>query len=187
VSQTVRFSFSAVAIVLMTASQAFAQSTTIYQDDFENGTSGWSSNITENAPVVGTTILGRFGNTPVTRTFTVPAGATSLDIEFDLWRIDSWDFFEPGNDDGFSVSIDGNPLFSTTAPFGGSFPFLEFVPGQGARSGSTGNVDWDHVPINPGAGVQADLGFRNLGTLAMIIFLSQPRCQIREMVRLNLL
>ena len=116
------------------ASQAHAQ-TVIYQDDFESGvTTGWSDNSIENAPMIGTNFLGRFGGpTPqVSRTFTVPAGATALEIEFDLLRFDSWDFFGPGNDDGFSVLIDGNPLFSTNAPFG-TFPYLDFPGGQGAR------------------------------------------------------
>lgn len=148
------------------AAQCASAQTVIYQDDFESGTSGWSQNITENAPMIGTNFLGRFGrSTPqVTRTFTLPAGATSLDIEFDLLRFDSWDFFGPGNDDGFSVLIDGTPLFSTTASFG-TFPYLDFPGGQGARSGTTGNVDWAHVPINPAAGsAPANLDFRNLGS-----------------------
>ena len=131
-------------LFIATGGQAFAQGTIIYQDDFEAVPSGWSSNVTEDSPLGGD-ILGRFDNTPVSRTFTVPAGATSLDIEFDLWRIDSWDFGDfdfNGMDarDGFSVLIDGNPLFSTTTSFG-TFPFLDFGAGQGARSGSTGNVD----------------------------------------------
>ena len=162
---------SAVAAVLImamlfTSTHAFAQ-TVIYQDDFESGASGWSNNTTENASMIGTRILGRFGgSTPqVSRTFTVPAGSTALEIEFDLLRIDSWDFFGPGNDDGFSVLIDGNPLFSTAASFGGPFPLLAFPGGQGARSGTTGNVTWSHVPINPAAGSSPrNLDFRNFGS-----------------------
>ena len=132
-----RFLKLSIAIIgaMFMSSHAYAQ-TVIYQDDFESGTSGWSSNTTENAPMIGTNFLGRFGgSTPqVSRTFSVPAGATALEIEFDLLRLDSWDFFGPGNDDGFSVLIDGNPLFSTTVSFG-TFPYLGFPGGQGARSG----------------------------------------------------
>ena len=66
-------------LTLGSSLSAHAQ-TVIYQDDFESGTSGWSNNTTENAPMIGTNILGRFGGpTPQTsRTFTVPAGALSL-------------------------------------------------------------------------------------------------------------
>ena len=72
--------------------------------------------------------------------------------------------FRSRDDDGFSVLIDGTPLFSTTASFG-TFPYLDFPGGQGARSGTTGNVDWDHVPINPAAGsAPANLDFRNFGS-----------------------
>ena len=126
----------ALTLQLLLGGVAYAQ-TVIYEDDFEGGASGWSPNTTENAPMIGTNILGRFGGaTPqVSRTFTVPAGATALEIEFDLLRLDSWDFFGPGNDDGFSVLIDGNPLFSTAASFG-TFPYLDFPAGQGARSGT---------------------------------------------------
>ena len=77
------------ALATLFAAQSALAQTVIYQDDFESGTSGWSSNTTENAPMIGTNILGRFGGpTPqVSRTFTVPAGATALEIEFDLLRL----------------------------------------------------------------------------------------------------
>ena len=64
-------------VVLASYVAAFGQAeaqTVIYQDDFEAGASGWSDNTTENASVIGTNILGRFGGgNDVTRTFTVPA------------------------------------------------------------------------------------------------------------------
>ncbi|MEP1230298.1 MAG: DUF11 domain-containing protein, partial [Litorimonas sp.] len=156
--------------VLSLASLLMAQSaltqTVIYQDDFEGAVSGWSSNTTENAPIIGTNFLGRFGGSAAetTRTFTVPAGTTALDIEFDLLRFDSWDFFNNANQDGFAVLIDGNPIFSTTAGFG-TFPRLEFPVGQGPRSGTAGNVDWAHVRLNPtdaqvnSGNQQQELGF----------------------------
>ena len=100
----------ALTLQLLLGGVAYAQ-TVIYVDDFEGGASGWSSNTTTNASMIGTRILGRFGgSTPqVSRTFTVPAGSTALEIEFDLLRIDSWDFFGPGNDDGFSCLLYTSP------------------------------------------------------------------------------
>ena len=148
------------------SSHAYAQ-TVIYQDDFEAGASGWSNNTTENAMMLGTDFLGPFGlpNPETMRTFTVPAGATSLEIEFDLLRFDSWDFFnDPTANDGFAVEINGTSLFSSSNGQG-TFDVLSFGGGQGARSGTTGSVDWAHVPINPAAGsAPANLDFRNLGS-----------------------
>ncbi len=134
---------------LFMAQHASAQ-TVVYQDDFEGAVSGWSSNVTENAPLLGTNMLGRFGGSTAetSRTFTVPVGTTALDIEFDLLRFDSWDFYNAANQDGFAVLIDGNTIFSTTASFG-TVPRLDFSVGQGPRSGASGNVDWAHVRLNP--------------------------------------
>jgi len=157
--------FLCVLAVFFAAQTALAQ-TVIYQDDFEGAVSGWSDNSTDNAPLL-TNFLGRFsgGNEEVTRTFTVPAGATSLEIEFDLLRIDSWDFFnDPNANDGFGVEIDGAQLFSSSNG-AGIFPVLNFPVGQGPRSGSTGNVDWSHVRVNPtdaqvnAGNAQQELGF----------------------------
>lgn len=143
-------SVSLLSLVCLFLSQNASAQTVVYQDDFEGAVSGWSSNTTENAPIIGTNFLGRFGGTSAqtTRTFTVPADATALDIEFDLLRFDSWDFFNSANQDGFAVLIDGNPIFSTTSNFG-TFPRLSFGLGQGPRSGTSGNVDWAHVRLNP--------------------------------------
>ena len=162
----------ALTLQLLLGGVAYAQ-TVIYEDDFEGGVSGWSSNTTTDASMIGTRILGRFGGgNDVTRTFTVPAGTTALTIEFDMLRIDSWDFFRSGDrEDGFSVLIGGVPIFSEI-PFFQSTPLprLGFNAGQGPRSGTTGNVDWAHVPVAPtaaqlAAGInQIDLGFSNRGT-----------------------
>ena len=67
--------------------------------------------------------------------------------------------------------IDGVPIFSEI-PFFQSTPLprLGFNAGQGARSGTTGTVDWAHVPVAPTAAQlaagnnQIDLGFSNRGT-----------------------
>ena len=130
------------------SSHAYAQ-TVIYQDDFEGPVTGWNVNDTDFDDDT-TNFLGRFANdtgTTATRTFTVPPGATSLEIEFDLYRFDSWDFFDGANTDGFGIDINGTPLFSTTASFG-TFDHLALpTNGLPAGSGTTGIVDWSHTPV----------------------------------------
>lgn len=115
---------------------AFAQGTVIYQDDFEGSVSGWSDSRTDFDPDT-TTFLGPFdvNMTSTQRTFAVPAGSDSLEIEFDLLRFDSWDDFAQFGFDRFQIDVDGTQILS-----------LPFPNPQAARSGSTGNVDWSHTP-----------------------------------------
>ena len=82
---------AALVFAVSSASSTYAQ-TVVYQDDFEGTVTGWSVNDTDYDNDV-TNFLGRFADTPSTtsRTFAVPAGSTQLDIEFDLYRFDSWD------------------------------------------------------------------------------------------------
>lgn len=122
---------------LFLATQAFAQTTVVYQDDFEGTVSGWSDNSTDFAPAV-TRFLGRFsaGQTSTSRSFTVPANSDELIIEFDLYRFDSWDNFAQFGFDRFEVVINGTEIFS-----------LPFPNPQAARSGSTGNITWSHSPL----------------------------------------
>ena len=119
--------------------QAFAQSTVIYQDDFEGTVTGWSVNNTDFDPDV-TRFLGRFDNNPqsTSRTFTIPAGTDRVEIEFDFYRFDSWDNNGTYGFDRFQVDIDGTQIFS-----------LPFPNPQAARSGTTGNVEWSHSPLGP--------------------------------------
>ena len=113
--------------------------TVIYTEDFENGAPGWTNPITESDP--GTTfILGRFDNSPMetARNFVVPANTDQLVIEFDFFRIDSWDNGAQFGFDRFEVDIDATQLFS-----------LEFSTANTSRSGVTGNVEWSHVVTTP--------------------------------------
>jgi len=123
--------------LLLAAQLAYGQNTVIYQDDFEGPVSGWSVNNTEFDPDV-TRFLGRFDNNPdeTSRTFTVPAGATQLVIEFDFYRFDSWDNNATFGFDRFEIDIDGGQIFS-----------LPFSNPQAARFGTSGNVDWNHSPL----------------------------------------
>ena len=118
---------------------AWAQSTVLYSDDFESGASGRSNNATTNHANT-TRFLGRFDNNPTTtsRTFTVPAGTTSVEIEFDFYKFDSWDNNSQYGFDRFQIEVDGTQLFS-----------LPFFTTQAARSGVTGNVSWAHSPLGP--------------------------------------
>ena len=117
--------------------------TVIYQDDFEGAVSGWSDNSTDFAPAV-TNFLGRFasGQTTTSRTFNVPPNTDELVIEFDLYRFDSWDNFAQFGFDRFEVEIDGTQIFS-----------LPFPNPQTARSGTIGNFEWSHTPINRERGI----------------------------------
>ncbi len=111
------------------AAQVASAQTVIYQDDFESGISGWSQNDSDYDNDV-TNFLGRFANTsaPTSRTFAVPAGSTQVDIEFDLYRFDSWDTHLSDN---FELNINGT-----------NFTFLFGSP---TGSGSSGNVSWSYT------------------------------------------
>lgn len=129
--------FASLLGAIMWCQAAYAQSTIIYQDDFEGTVSGWSINNTDYDPDV-TRFLGRFDNSPTStsRTFTTPANTDYVTIEFDLYRFDSWDDSARYGYDRFEVDIDGVEIFS-----------LRFPNPQAARSGSTGTVDWEHSPL----------------------------------------
>jgi uncharacterized repeat protein (TIGR01451 family) len=121
---------------LLLSSAAFAQSTIIYQDDFEGAVTGWTVNNTDFDPDV-TTFLGRFDNSPnaTGRTFAVPPSTDRVEIVFDFYRFDSWDDTAQYGFDRFQIDIDGTQIFS-----------LPFPNPQAARSGNQGNVSWSHVP-----------------------------------------
>jgi len=125
--------------------ETHAQSSVVYQDDFEAGVSGWSNNDTDFAPAVSN-FLGRFavGNTETSRIFTLPSNTEELRIEFDLYRFDSWDNFAQFGFDRFEIEIDGVEIFS-----------LAFPNPQDMRSGSVGNVSWSHTPLTG----REELGF----------------------------
>jgi len=97
----------------------------VYQEDFESGATGWSSNITESSTAF-TQYLGRFGNEQVDKSFALSGNQAQVTIEFDFYRIDSWDGL--GEDEKFQIYVDGelaiseffNYIFSS-APSSGSF------------------------------------------------------------------
>ena len=127
----------ALLFLLLMSGVAQAQTTIIYQDDFEGAVSGWSDNSTDFDPDV-TQFLGRFadGQTTTSRTFTIPPNSDEMIITFDFYRFDSWDNFAQFGFDRFELEIDGTEIFS-----------LAFPNPQAARSGSTGNVEWSHTPL----------------------------------------
>jgi len=137
-------------LLLFVAPVAYAQNTVIYQDDFEGPVSGWSVNNTDFDPDV-TRFLGRFDNNPeeTSRTFTVPAGATQLIIEFDFYRFDSWDT---------------------------------------ARSGTSGNVDWNHSPLTPRVEIAFNTGqfwFDQLHRVEIIVNNPGPTVDLTLRTALN--
>ena len=120
---------SIITLCMLAISQLASAQTVIYQDDFEGTVSGWTVNDIDFDNDV-TNFLGRFSNSPTTtsRTFTVPAGSTQLDIDFDLYRFDSWDTHAG---DGFELDINGTTIFFT------------FDAATG--SGSSGNINWSYT------------------------------------------
>ncbi len=121
---------------LLTAAQA---QTIIYADDFEGTVSGWSVNTTQFDSDT-TRFLGRFDNSPnaTQQSFTVPPSTDRVEITFDFYRFDSWDNTAQWGFDRFEIDINGTEIFS-----------LPFAASQDARSGTTGSVQWSHVPLGP--------------------------------------
>ncbi|MEL7199898.1 MAG: hypothetical protein AAGL10_16430 [Pseudomonadota bacterium] len=118
--------------------------TVMYDDDFEAGVSGWSSNTAETNPITGQ-FLGRFGpgrpSNSTQRNFMVPPNTDFVVVEFDFLEIDSWD---GDQGDEFAVDIDGTRIFSLAY-------FHEGRAGtdgnDAAQSGTTGSVDWSVSPL----------------------------------------
>ena len=122
-------SVSLFALAAVFSTQNASAQTVIYQDDFEGAVTAWSVNDTDFDNDT-TNFLGRFadGNTTTSQTFTLPAGATQLNIDFDLYRFDSWDTHLT---DGFELDIDGTQFF--------------FTFGTPTDSGTSGNVSWSYT------------------------------------------
>ncbi|KIC49142.1 Hint domain-containing protein [Tateyamaria sp. ANG-S1] len=84
-----------------------SDSTTLYEDDFESGASGWSDNTAETDPNLGTS-LGRFGAgdglVATERTFELGADTDEVQVEFDALLLDSWD----GED--FVITLNGEEV-----------------------------------------------------------------------------
>ena len=165
-------------LLLFVAPIAHAQNTVIYQDDFEGPVSGWSVNNTDFDPDV-TRFLGRFDNNPdeTSRTFTVPAGATQLLIEFDFYRFDSWDNDATFGFDRFQIDIDGTQIFS-----------LPFPNPQATRSGTSGNVDWTHSPLTPRVEIAFNTGqfwFDQLHRVEIIVNNPGPTVDLTLRTALN--
>jgi uncharacterized repeat protein (TIGR01451 family) len=122
---------------MMCAGQVLAQ-TVVYTNDFETlPVTGWSVNNTDFDNDY-TRFLGRFDNSPTetSRTFTLPAGTSRVEVEFDFYRFDSWDNTAQWGFDRLQVDVDGTQIFS-----------LPFSTEQVARSGANGTVDWAHTPL----------------------------------------
>ena len=104
-----------------------------YLEDFEGGASGWSDNTTENS--TWSEFLGRFaGNNLVSKTYTLNGSSNDVQLEFDFYRIDSWD-----NED-FHVYIDGSLAVDITLSQSGS--------GYSGGYGSFGNISWTATPLS---------------------------------------
>jgi len=84
----------------------------VFQDDFENGAKpNWSSSQTSDDASQLTRFSGRFNNGNQTLNLDDLTAGQTYTLSFDLYAIDSWDG-DNGNPDQFTVSVDGNTLFS---------------------------------------------------------------------------
>lgn len=129
----------ALATSLASAKIAHAQ-TVVYEDDFETTPiTGWSSALSF-FDADYTRFHGRFDNSPsqTARTFSIPTGTDRVEIEFDFYRIDSWDNNATWGFDRLEIEVGGTQIFS-----------LPFLTDQSARNGVTGNVTWSIVPQGP--------------------------------------
>ncbi|MFC1805603.1 beta strand repeat-containing protein [Planctomycetota bacterium] len=112
-------------LLVLSGSLTSAWAVSIANEDYEGGTaSGWTDNtVTDSGHVDYTKFLGRFsgsgGSQSVSKTFTVPAGPQLVTMQFDFYRIDSWD------NEYFRVYIDdaqvANHQYGTAAPTGVTF------------------------------------------------------------------
>ncbi|WP_299590583.1 Hint domain-containing protein [uncultured Tateyamaria sp.] len=101
-----------------------SERTTLFEDDFEGGTDGWSDSSTETDASLGTS-LGRFGAgdgiIATQRTIDLGEDADQVEVNFDALLLDSWD----GED--FVITVNGEEVrFShlsgdTSAPASQSF------------------------------------------------------------------
>ena len=88
--------FTGLAAGLLVASIAgTASATTITNEDFESGASGWNNNTATDGGSTFTTFLGRHsgtgGSQGLYKDFTLSGDQTEVTINFDFYEIDSWD------------------------------------------------------------------------------------------------
>jgi hypothetical protein len=95
-------------LVLFTLSVTNVSATLITSEDFTSGATGWSNNST--SFINGDRVLGGFNlfgaGAFAQKTFSLSGNQTSVNINLDFWKGDSWD------NESFFVHIDGNLLFS---------------------------------------------------------------------------
>jgi len=110
-------------ILLIPTPNSYAASVTVFSSNLDGAVPGQFSGITTTEPVQGYSVIGGFGGnflrnqvappSPTTLSLTGLACHTSVDINFELAIIDSWDGIggNPGPDT-FTVDVDGNNVFS---------------------------------------------------------------------------
>ena len=95
-------------LVLLTLAVTNVSATLITSENFTGGAVGWSNNST--SLINGDRVLGGFNlfgqGAIAEKTFTLSGNQTSVDINLDFWKGDSWD------GESFFVYVDGNLLFN---------------------------------------------------------------------------
>ncbi|MDR4468493.1 MAG: Ig-like domain-containing protein [Nitrospira sp.] len=82
----------------------------ITDEDFEGGASGWNDNQTDGTEPFFTEFLGRFwngnGSQELFKTFALDGSQSQITIDFDFYRIDSWD------NEPFNIYLNDNLVLS---------------------------------------------------------------------------
>ncbi len=95
-------------LTLLTLSITSVSATLITDEDFTGGATGWSNNRT--SLILGDEVLGGFNLFGAVayaeKTFSLSGNQTSVEINLDFWKGDSWD------NERFIVEVDGNQLFN---------------------------------------------------------------------------
>ncbi|MGB0135907.1 MAG: HYR domain-containing protein, partial [Flavobacteriales bacterium] len=109
----------------------------VHQEDFESGASGWSNNATDSDNDFSQ-FLGRFAGSgsgaATSKTFAMTPGGTKQ-VEFDLYRFDSWD------NEHFRVFVNGVNVISIPLNHGA----------YAGGSGASGSVSWTATPVGANA------------------------------------
>ncbi|WP_259366766.1 PEP-CTERM sorting domain-containing protein [Colwellia sp. BRX8-7] len=122
-------------LVLLTLSVTNVSATLITSEDFTSGATGWSNNST--SLINGDRVLGGFNlfgaGAFAQKTFTLSGNQTSVNVNLDFWKGDSWD------GESFFVYVNGNLLFSQS-----------YVYHQGTQVAGQQHASWNEllVPIS---------------------------------------
>lgn len=152
---------AAPAIVVPCAAGASADSTIVYQNNFETpgGLEAWSNQTTSVTPLGNRSFLGEFSNETVTLTVTDLPQHDSLRVQFSLYLIRTWDGNTWPGPDRWGMNVDSQSVVDTTFTVSepGNWrtqsypmPFMEgnFPQRTGANEYNSLGYTWKGVPVD---------------------------------------